>query len=123
MSFGASCARAAGCAPRRVTRTAAASARRSAKVEPPMRTTSGSPAGPHARDDFAARAGHEAEIAQARQQDRRAACAVIEVGDLGEAGHDARTRRGAGQRERKEQEAWGIGRFHEPKYGFRASSM
>ena len=53
-----------------------------------MRTTSGSPHRPHARDDLAARAGHEAEIAQAGQQDGAAAEPVIETRDFGEPGDD-----------------------------------
>ena len=78
---------------------------------------------PHARDDFAARAGHESEIAQSRQQDRAAATSVIESGDFREPGHE-RGLAAAQVGERNGRDAAsGIGRFHEPKYGVEASRM
>ena len=70
---------------------------------------------PHAGDDFASRTRHESEIAQACQQYRSAAPAIIEAGDLRQTLDNTRLaasqfgegRRGSGCR---------IRAFHDPQY-------
>ena len=103
-----------------VTRTAAASARRKANVEPPMRTTSGSPAG-HMRA-MTSQCAPATKPRSRRRASRIAAlpCPIIEPGDFGESGHEADSPRrrsasgtGAGRRGNRaisQAEVWVVGR-------------